>query len=157
MSAVLLQTSVGTDVEESVIELSPRQISSLGGPSVVRIEAMVPKKGSLPRIICEIKENSNLPDDACRVGARTLKIIAAPPNSCVRVTLLGAAKAGGEEKNNELKKREELLEALQHTLAKLTHERNWYKQVAERFRAELAATAEELDLAMEERQIAVSM
>lgn len=167
--AVLLQVSVGS-VEDSFVELSPRQIANLGSPPVVSLERMaVPgKKNSGMRLLCEVRENAEVADDGCRLSAPTLKIIGSSVNECVRLLVLEKFQSAAgstsakpcddlEERWAELKKREGLVEQLEQTLQKLSHERQWYKMQAESFRAELAAATEELDLVMEERQVAVSL
>lgn len=167
--AVLLQVSVGP-VEDSFVELSPRQIANLGSPAVVSLERMVVpgKKNQGMRLLCEVRDNAEVADDGCRLSAPTLKVIGASVNDCVRLLVsekFQSATSSASVKNTEdleerwaeLKKREGLVEQLEQTLQKLSHERQWYKMQAESFRAELAAATEELDLVMEERQVAVSL
>jgi hypothetical protein len=182
---VLLQVTSCDTLEDSVIEMSPNQIASLDFPAVVRVEKMIKtkKKSSkkeFSRLICEVNENASLVDDHARLNLSTMKIIKTPENECVRISLVDKLKPYndlnntttlttsnelGSENNNQqsdnrwtqLKKRENIVLELQQTLEKLTYEKSWYQAQAEKYRSELATALEELDLAMEERQVAVSM
>ncbi len=169
---VLLQAQAG-EVEPTVVELAPKQIATLGNPPIVRLERMHvtgKKPAAGMRLLLEVAPNDALPEDGCRLAAATLKTLGVAAQECLRLTLVDALqRVGGhgplptaaevdlEARWAELRKREGLVAQLQQTLAKLTHERGWYQQQAEQFRAQLEATSAELDLAMEERQVAVSM
>jgi hypothetical protein len=157
MSVVLLQAGVSPSVADCAIELSPRQIESLGHPPVVRIERRAgakPSKAGALKLLAEVIENADLADDECRLSAATIKVVGVPAGDCVRLTHLECLSQNNheesaqlEEKLEELRMREDLVEAMQIALNKLAHERDWYMQQAEKFRSQLAIASEELDLA----------
>lgn len=170
MSFVLLQAFASSAVADSVIELSSAQISSLDEPAVVRVQCMSKqkkeKKSGPMRLICEVKANDKLDDDHANLSASTLKVLGVKSNECIRLSFVDSLVPSAAihqsipdnaERWKDLKKREALVEKLTRQLEKLTHERNWYRAQAERFRSELTASAEELHLVMEERRVAVAM
>eukprot|EP00615_Pteridomonas_danica_P016126 CAMPEP_0114401588 /NCGR_PEP_ID=MMETSP0102-20121206/17334_1 /TAXON_ID=38822 ORGANISM="Pteridomonas danica, Strain PT" /NCGR_SAMPLE_ID=MMETSP0102 /ASSEMBLY_ACC=CAM_ASM_000212 /LENGTH=253 /DNA_ID=CAMNT_0001564689 /DNA_START=21 /DNA_END=779 /DNA_ORIENTATION=+ len=164
---VLLQVSSSQSLKDSVIEMSPNQIACLDFPAVVRVEKMIKTKKKPTKtfcsLICEVQENETLIDDHAHLGLQTMKVIKTPENECIRISLVERLKPynptdGGEDnKWTQLQKRENIVIELQQTLEKLTYEKSWYQAQAEKYRSELATAMEELDLAMEERQVAVSM
>jgi len=135
MSFVLLQTQAGADMEDCVIELSSRQAESLGDPHVVRIERMAGSKSKKPgmRMLCQVKANSELSHDGCRLSLSTLKIVGVAASDCVRLSLLpndvGSQQEEGPEalavKMAQQEMRESLVVSLQEALATLAHERDW--------------------------------
>jgi len=170
MSFVLLQVKVPgaastPAVEDSVIELSPAQLVGLGRPQCVRLEQITtaPGKKATPgmKILCEAREAADLSDDQCRLSPASLKVLGVHAGGCVRLQRLASFAVDDAarlaERAAEQQRREELVAGLQEALAKLAHERDWYMAQAERFRGELEEVAAALDLAHEERKVAVSM
>jgi hypothetical protein len=154
---VLLQVSSGATLEDSCIQISHEQFVSLGEPVVVRCLRLeqkgMKKKGA--SLLCEVLVEDGIPIDSCCLSTATMSLLAIKPTECVRLSFLRRLNQGkqvdiaaSEARFAELERREQLVEALQKAVIKLSHEKLWYQNQAEGFRSELEAATDELDLAM---------
>lgn len=164
---VLLCFIATSSLPDTEIHMSAQQYAELRSPHCVSVSPLSPQPATercaLESIVLQVRMNEDLPQEKVLISENAAKSILTEvgTNEVIRVSLLVGAggnegSGGGTLLGNDAKKNE-MLRDVCDLVEKLTHEKEWYYKQAEEFRSQLEQATDALDLAMEERRVAVSM